>query len=154
LRAIDGLLRGLVAEIMQDLHAQEPPRDVALTIDALPCILGDGVLLRQAFENLLANALKYTRGRVVARIHVGHYEENGEIVIFVRDNGVGFDMQQADKLFGMFERLHSAAQFEGTGVGLALVKRIIDRHGGRVWAEGEREAGATLYVTTPQPCGA
>jgi len=114
----------------------------------LPHCQGDPALLKQVWVNLISNALKFTRRQNVARIEIGCLtQEGGAPVYFVKDNGVGFDMQYADKLFGVFQRLHSTEEFEGTGVGLATVQRIIHRHGGQVWAEAQVGAGATLYFT-------
>jgi len=104
-------------------------------------------LVKHVFENLLANALKFTRSRSRAIIEINHQEENGQSVFMVRDNGVGFNMKYVDKLFGVFQRLHSADEFEGTGIGLVTVKRIVQKHGGRVWAEGELDNGAAFFFT-------
>src|SRR5204862_739825 len=113
----------------------------------LPVIDCDSGLMKQVFANLLANAVKYTRPRPVAVIEIGAQKVNGDTALFVRDNGVGFNMKYADKLFGVFQRLHRAEDFEGTGVGLATVDRIVRRHGGVVWAEAAVDHGATFYFT-------
>jgi len=122
---------------------------VEIVQEDLPPCEGDPSLLRQVFLNLLSNALKFTRRKEEARIEIGGRREAGEIVYFVRDNGVGFDMRYKDKLFGVFQRLHRAEEYEGTGVGLATVQRIVQRHGGRVWAEAEPDRGATFFVALP-----
>jgi len=116
----------------------------------LPEVEGDSGLLKQVFANLLSNAAKYTRPRDVAVVEIGSMEMNGDIAIFIRDNGVGFNMKYADKLFGVFQRLHYETEFTGTGVGLALVQRIITRHGGKVWAEAKENEGATFYFILPE----
>jgi PAS domain S-box-containing protein len=124
-------------------------RNIAFTMDDLPVAYGDKRLITQVFHNLLANAIKFTRREPEAIIEIGHLQSASEDIYFVRDNGVGFDMGHAQKLFGTFQRLHGANEFEGSGIGLATVRRIIDRHGGRVWAEAEPNRGATFYFSLP-----
>jgi light-regulated signal transduction histidine kinase (bacteriophytochrome) len=116
-------------------------------VHALPATLGDAGLLRQALSNLIENAFKFTRRQPKARIEIGSRVEGAETVYYVRDNGAGFDMKYATKLFGVFQRLHGESDFDGTGVGLALVQRIVHRHGGRVWAQAAVDQGATFYFT-------
>lgn len=124
-------------------------RTVEVRLDDDLTTSGDARLLQIALENLLGNAWKFTRKRDGARIEIGKTRQNGEPVFFVRDNGAGFDMTYASKLFAAFQRLHNESEFEGTGIGLATVQRIVDRHGGRVWAEGVVGEGASFYFTLP-----
>ncbi|MGD8453300.1 MAG: PAS domain S-box protein [Phycisphaerae bacterium] len=140
-------LAPLVQEVLEDLREWQRDRPVEVTLGDLPDCEADRGLLKQLLTNLLANALKFTRGRNPARVEVGARQDGDETVYFVRDNGVGFDMRYADKLFGVFQRLHRTEDYEGTGVGLAIVQRIARRHGGRVWTEAEPEKGATFYFT-------
>jgi light-regulated signal transduction histidine kinase (bacteriophytochrome) len=140
---------GLVREALEELRAGQAGRRVEVALGRLPLCQADPRLLKQVFVNLLSNAFKYTRREEVALIEIGSQSLSGQEVYYVRDNGVGFDMGRAAKLFGVFQRLHSAADFEGAGVGLANVQRIIHRHGGRVWADAEVGQGATFYFTLP-----
>jgi signal transduction histidine kinase len=145
-------LQDLVRQARDEVaaHAGADGRHIDWQVDPLPDADADPSLLKQAVLNLLSNALKYSAPRAVARIHVGTADGSpGEVVVFVRDNGVGFDPRYADKLFGVFQRLHRADEFEGTGIGLANVKRIVTRHGGRVWAEGALDQGATFFFSLP-----
>ena len=143
-------LASMVREVFDELRVQEPGRRVELQLDELPDCVADPALLKQDVVNLLSNAFKFTRGKEPARIHAGCRREKGERVYFVRDNGAGFDMEHARSLFGVFQRLHGEMEFEGTGVGLSIVQRIIHRHGGRIWAEAEVNKGATFYFTLPE----
>jgi signal transduction histidine kinase len=140
-------LRPLIQDIVKELNEEAPQRRINWKIDALPSVECDAGLMKLAFTNLLANSVKYTRGREEARIEVGQMADNSEPVFFVRDNGVGFNMKYVSKLFGVFQRLHRSEEFEGTGVGLATVARVVHKHGGRVWAEGKIGEGATFYLT-------
>jgi light-regulated signal transduction histidine kinase (bacteriophytochrome) len=147
-----------LSEALEPLRRETADRDIEWSVGPLPRVVGDHALLRQVWTNLLGNAVKFSRGRPTARIEIGAMDGDGESaqgapaedVFYVRDNGVGFDMQYSDKLFGVFQRLHSTAEFEGTGIGLANVQRIIHRLGGRVWAEAELENGATFYFALPR----
>ncbi|MDO8726587.1 MAG: PAS domain S-box protein [Candidatus Methanoperedens sp.] len=139
----------LAKDVYEELRATVPGRILQFNIKSLPVAIGDIKLIRQVFVNLLANAIKFTRSREIAVIEVRGRSEKNEIIYYVKDNGAGFDMQYSDQLFGVFQRLHSEKEFEGTGVGLAIIQRIIHRHGGRVWAEGKVDEGATFYFTLP-----
>jgi two-component system sensor histidine kinase/response regulator len=141
-------LNALVRGGIQDLEMATQGRNIEWNIAPLPPALGDSAMLKQVFANLLGNAVKYTRPRDPARIEIGVTgEENEDMTLYVGDNGVGFDMRFMDKLFGVFQRLHHADEFEGTGIGLANVRRIIVRHGGKVWAKAAVDQGATFYLT-------
>jgi light-regulated signal transduction histidine kinase (bacteriophytochrome) len=145
-------LNGLVQNAKRDVHAADPARKVEWIMHPLPEVPGDPGMLQLVFTNLLSNAFKYSRHAPKAIIEIGTSDAGaapGEAVIFVRDNGVGFDMTYADRLFGVFQRLHKVEDFEGTGIGLANVQRIVLRHGGRVWAESEPNVRTTFYVALP-----
>jgi signal transduction histidine kinase len=144
-------LRGLIEEVVAELREHEPGRDVRVEVGPLPLVTGDRALLRVALTNLVSNAMKYTRKRARGEIEIGELVGNGdEVVVSIRDNGAGFDMRYADRLFGVFQRLHGDDEFEGTGIGLATVRRIVHRHGGRTWAEGAPDQGATFYLSLPR----
>jgi signal transduction histidine kinase len=152
LRNVPVQLGRLLADAQYELSAETQGREIEWAIEPLPEVVGDPDLLRQVFVNLLSNAIKYSRGRHPARIEVGVERATPtEVVVFVRDNGVGFDMQYSDKLFGVFQRLHHTHEFEGVGIGLANVRRIINRHAGRTWAQGRVGEGATFYFALPAP---
>jgi light-regulated signal transduction histidine kinase (bacteriophytochrome) len=142
-------MEGLVRDVWQNLLTVNPNRNMTLRIEGIRPAIGDRSLLREVFSNLLGNAVKFTRTRDVAQIEAGSRVEDNETIYYIRDNGVGFDMQYYDKLFGVFQRLHSAEEYEGTGIGLALIQRIIHRHGGEVWAQGKVNEGATLFFSLP-----
>jgi PAS domain S-box-containing protein len=143
-------MQSLVEEVRSTLVSDVEDRDFEWTITPLPVVIADGSMLRLAWQNLLDNAIKYTAGRQPARISIGIRDDGEEREFWIGDNGVGFDMQYASKLFGVFQRLHKASEFEGTGIGLASVRRIIARHGGRTWAESEPGKGTTVHFTLPR----
>jgi light-regulated signal transduction histidine kinase (bacteriophytochrome) len=172
LHKTDVNLDELVRETLGDFKAETKGRNIAWNIHPLPAVQADRTLLRMALVNLISNAVKFTGARAEAKIEIGVMEKwsDGTVastqnsntpklqdsntpVFFIRDNGAGFDPQYADKLFGVFQRLHSHDEFEGTGIGLANVQRIIHRHGGRVWAEGVVDGGATFYFSIPKQNG-
>ena len=140
-------LSDLTQEVLSELRSEQSGRDIQIQVQNLPDCVADPSLLKQVLVNLLTNAFKFTRQRAKAIIEIGCRLQNGESVYFVRDNGAGFDMRYADNLFGVFQRLHGDHEFEGSGIGLSIVQRIIQRHGGRVWAESEVDKGATFYFT-------
>ena len=143
-------LSPLVREVRQEIMTGVDGHPIAWQLHDLPAVQGDRSLLRLVLVNLMSNAVKYSSTRAHATIEIGTIPGAAdEIVLFVRDNGVGFDMQYAPKLFGVFQRLHTTEEFEGTGIGLANVRRIVHRHGGRVWAEGVLDQGAAFYVSLP-----
>jgi PAS domain S-box-containing protein len=147
-------LAQLVKEALTEVRQDTEGRNIAWKIGALPDFYGDRSMLRLVLVNLISNAIKFTRTRARAEIEIGCADgDKDSLTVFVRDNGVGFDMKYVGKLFGVFQRLHEPAAFEGTGIGLATVQRIIHRHGGRVWAEGGVDSGATFYISAPKPRG-
>lgn len=134
-------------EILKELQETEPERQAKVIVETGLTARGDITLIKAALENLLGNAWKFSSKETQAKIEVGQQTIDGEEVYFIRDNGVGFNMAYSDKLFGAFQRLHKADEFPGTGIGLATVQRVINRHGGKVWAESEVGKGATFYFT-------
>jgi signal transduction histidine kinase len=146
-RSVD--VRGLVQEVVGELHAAEAARHLDIRIGELPAVQADPSLLRQVWVNLVANALKFTRRRDCAVIEIGGAQQAERKLYSIRDNGAGFDPRRAERLFGIFQRLHAAKDFEGTGVGLSIARRIIERHGGSIWAEGEPDRGAAFHFTLP-----
>jgi light-regulated signal transduction histidine kinase (bacteriophytochrome) len=142
---LDDIIQGVIHEMNPDIK----DREIEWKVGPLPEVEGDPALLHQVFYNLVSNALKYTRTRRFTKIEIGSTRTENEWVIYIRDNGVGFDPRYAQKLFGVFQRLHRASEFEGTGIGLANVRRIITRHAGRTWAESELDEGATFFISLP-----
>jgi len=143
-------LNFIIKEVVQEIRDELKERKIRFEIDELPDVLGDQSLLRLMIVNLVSNAVKFTSTRPQAEIRIGCEDEGDKFTCSISDNGVGFDMKHADKLFGVFQRLHTQEEFEGTGIGLANVQRIISRHGGRIWAEGAVGQGATFYFTLPK----
>ena len=144
-------LEAMIRDVLEDLAPAMTGRQVTVSTRSLPHVRADVSALRQVVVNLLSNALKFTRPRPLACIEIRARTQGNEIICAVQDNGVGFDSEYVHRLFGIFQRLHDADEFEGTGIGLGIVKRIIDKHGGRVWAEGSPDAGATFYFSLPRP---
>jgi len=142
-------ISGLVQEVLEELGKEQGGRSIEIRVGELPDTVGDPSLLKQVFVNLFSNAFKFTRQKEKPVMEVGWRQQGGEGVYFVRDNGVGFNMDHARKLFGVFQRLHTNEEFEGTGVGLSIVQRIIHRHGGRIWAEAGMDKGAAFFFTLP-----
>lgn len=140
----------LVNDVIRDMAEDIEDRNIEWDVQPLPAVRADRDLLKQVWANLLSNAVKYSRPRNPAKISIGATQKGGEWEFYVHDNGVGFNAKYADRLFGVFQRLHSAEEFEGTGIGLANVKQIVLRHGGRIWAEGEEGTGATFHFTLPE----
>lgn len=143
----------MVRQIVQEFQAEAGTRPIEWQLSPLPAVQGDELMLRQVWVNLIGNAFKYSRHQENPRIEILQESRNGEHIFSVRDNGVGFDMRYAEKLFNIFQRLHSGTEFEGTGVGLALVRRIVERHGGRVWAESTPGNGAVFSFSLPREHG-
>jgi two-component system sensor kinase len=140
-------MAGLVGEVVEEMQAEHRGRNLDFRVGPVAAAYGDPILLRQVWRNLIGNAVKYSRGRDPAVIEIGSDPASGEY--FVRDNGAGFDMNYAERLFGVFERLHGESEFEGTGIGLAIVQRVVNRHGGAVRGEGQPERGAIFRFTLP-----
>ncbi len=139
----------LARDVANDLIRRETGRSIDIKTGVVPAAQGSFPMVRQVLVNLISNAIKFTRCRTRAVIEIGGRRRAGELLFYVKDNGAGFNMRYADRLFGVFQRLHPQEEYEGTGVGLAIVQRIVHRHGGRVWAEGEVDRGATFYFTFP-----
>jgi two-component system, sensor histidine kinase and response regulator len=139
----------IVHQVLEELRPEQAGREIEVRASGIADCTGDPSLLKQVFVNLLSNAFKFTKKQDRAIIEIGSRQQNEETVYFVRDNGAGFDMQYAERLFGVFQRLHRKEEFEGTGVGLSIVQRIVQRHGGRIWAEAAVGKGATFYFTLP-----
>ena len=137
----------IVSGIYEELKKNEDHRDITFNINNLPLSFADSTTIKQVWINLISNSIKYSKRKEKIIIEIGSEIKGDEIIYYIKDNGAGFDMRYADKLFGVFQRLHSEEEFEGTGVGLAIVQRIISKHGGRIWAEGKVNEGATFYFS-------
>ena len=142
-------MKAIVQSICQELMRSEESRKFDFRIQDLSEVFADSISITQVWENLISNAVKFTRDKEVAIIEIGSEKKDDEIVYHITDNGSGFDMSAYNKLFTAFQRLHSTAQFDGTGIGLAIVERIITKHGGRIWASGKENEGATFYFSLP-----
>jgi light-regulated signal transduction histidine kinase (bacteriophytochrome) len=140
----------LVQDVLNLLEYDLQERKIEWKLAALPVVSGDQALLRMVWYNLMSNAVKFTKNREIAIIEIGFFEDDTEYTFFIQDNGAGFDNNYTHKLFGVFQRLHSKQEFEGTGIGLANVRRIVQKHGGRTWAESQPDQGATFYFTLPK----
>jgi light-regulated signal transduction histidine kinase (bacteriophytochrome) len=140
-------MNSLVSGIYEEQRRMEPTREITFSMQELPSAYADSVTIRQVWTNLISNAIKYTRNTEKAVIEIGFKDQDDCTIYFVKDNGAGFDMKYYDKLFGVFQRLHAFHEFDGTGVGLAIVHRIISKHGGRVWAEAKPHEGAIFYFS-------
>lgn len=149
-RKVEINMEALLKEASEELRPLMGERHVQIKILPLPAAYGDSATIHQVVTNLLSNAIKFTRNAESVEIEVGGYTEKNDNIYYVKDNGIGFDMKLADKLFGVFQRIHMAKEFEGTGIGLASVKKIIEKHGGRVWAEGKPDKGAAFYFSLPK----
>jgi light-regulated signal transduction histidine kinase (bacteriophytochrome) len=143
-------MRSLINDVMMTLSEEIKRRNIKIVISNMEKAEGDAAMIKIVMMNLVSNAIKFTSKTADAEIEIGSEPDENSVVFHVRDNGAGFDMRYVDKLFGVFQRLHGEAEFEGTGIGLATVKRVIDRHGGRVWAEGSPGSGACFYFSLPR----
>jgi light-regulated signal transduction histidine kinase (bacteriophytochrome) len=140
-------MNDMVADVLDEYRRNGTIGHAAITLHPISLARGDSTTVRQVWVNLISNAIKYSRGKENPVIEIGSFEENNMTTYYVKDNGAGFDMEHYDKLFGVFQRLHSTTEFEGTGVGLAIVQRIITKHGGKIWAQAKVNEGATFYFT-------
>ena len=143
-------MHDIVTNLCSEIKNENNHRNIQFKINELQAAQGDSVIIKQAWVNLISNAVKYSRLNEKPVIEIGSEVKGDEIIYYIKDNGVGFDMRYADKLFGVFQRLHSEKEFEGTGVGLAIVHRIMSKHGGRIWAEGKVNEGAIFYFSLPK----